>query len=341
MKKIIKIGGEFDINPNILEGYPDYTPNNNTYLYSSGRSALMAILKQVSTYGKSIIHIPYYICPSVVFACEKAGFDVKFYELDKNYLFPLEYLTNIRINDVVLTVNYFGFVDDNPTILEIRNLRPDITIISDQVQSFWTYDKTEADFSFTSLRKHFPIPDGALIYSKNQPIELKFSLKESFFYKNKLIGSLLKNQSLPDNIYLKFFEDAELELDIEKEPLKASKLSHFLYEKIDFEKIRTKRNENYKYTYEIGLQFGLNFMFSYNDSVTPLNVPILLNNRDHVRKKIMNNNIFLPIHWTQSNYNICSDTAKRIGINELSLVIDQRYSKEEIYYQIEIISKMI
>lgn len=341
IKDNIKIGGEFDINPFDLTGYSNYSPNNNISLYSSGRIALMIILKQIEKSKNKVIHIPYYICPSVVSACKQAGFHVRFYELNNFFLLPLDYLSYIKNFDVLLTVNYFGFVDDNPTILKVKELRPDITVISDQVQSFWTHNKTEADYSFTSLRKHFPIPEGALVYSKKNKIRHDNSLPETSFYKTKLIGSILKYQGVADSLYLKFFKEGEKELDNDLSLSKASSISQFLFEKIDFEDAQKKRKENYEFVYNYGLDNGIDFLFPLNIDITPLNVPILLKNRDKIRKQLMEQNIFLPVHWSKSDYNMDSFCAKKLDKEELSLVIDQRYSVEEIGCQLEILIKLI
>ena len=77
-KSIRKIGGEFEINPSSLNGISNYVPNKDIFLYSSGRSGLMAILEDVALTNPSIMHVPYYICHSVINACFFAGFDVSF-----------------------------------------------------------------------------------------------------------------------------------------------------------------------------------------------------------------------------------------------------------------------
>lgn len=176
-----KIGGEFEIDPRMLFGFAEYNPKK-IELYSSGRSALMAILHYISNKKKTnTIHLPFYICQSVVNACINSNFHICFYELTPNLQFPIEYLDDIKKCEILIIVNYFGFIEDKNVITEIKKLRPDIIIISDHVQSFWTYDKSEADFSFTSLRKHFPVPEGALIYCKDQSFKFEEHINETNF----------------------------------------------------------------------------------------------------------------------------------------------------------------
>ena len=331
----IKLGGEFEINPNILSEFFDYKPKGDIFLYSSGASALMAILKHISKGKTKVIHLPYYTCHSVVTACLNVGYHVNFYEPTECFLFPLDYINKIKKGEVLLTVNYFGFVDDNHVIRDIKSSRSDITIISDQVQSFWTYDKTEADYSFTSLRKHFPIPGGAIVYCKNSTITHDIHLNKATFIEKKLIGSFLKYLQLPDKVYLNFFEEGEKEIINESEISKASALVYYLFEKLNLAEAKEKRKTNCRLVYELGNLHGFNFVFPFTEDVVPLNVPIIIKDRDNVRKKLMGKNVFLPVHWPTEAFNSSSAIAKRMSSHELSLVIDQRYSVNEIEHQLQ------
>jgi hypothetical protein len=203
------------------------------------------------------------------------------------------------------------------------------------VQSFWTYDKTEADYSFTSLRKHFPIPEGALVYSKLDNLGIDVDIKQSSFFKNKLIGSLLKYERLPDKLYLMFLEEGEKELDNDYNISKASILTQYLYETTNLEVAKAKRKENCKYIYKYGQLCGLKFLFPFNKNIVPLSVPIMLEERDKVRKMLMESNIFLPIHWPNNKFNSFSDLSNKMSSNELSLVVDQRYTFKEMEYMMQ------
>lgn len=340
-KDHIKIGGEFEITPEALKDIWDFHPESDLFLFSSGRSALKAILEFISKAKPKIIYIPYYICPSVVNACLKSGYTTKYFELDSDFLFPLDNLEKINKNATLLTVNYFGFVDDNNIIKKIKKERPDITIISDHVQSFWTYKNTLADFSFTSLRKHFATPDGALVFSKNKNWKPNKQIETNNFYWPKLLASLLKYYKVNDEIYLKFFEEGEKLLDAESKITQGSKYAKYFLTNANLDLIRKRRLRNTKKVYEIGNKIGLDFVFQYDDNVVPLSVPVFIKNRDEIRKKLFNKNIFLPVHWPIDNFNSVSKKTKEISNFELSLIIDQRYSEKEIIYQIETLKKYL
>jgi hypothetical protein len=339
--KMRKIGGEFEIDPLALYGYNGKETETDLFIYSSGRSALISILEHIKKSGSPKIHVPYYICESVVKACEIAGFEVKFYELNENFLFPIDYLDSIRKNESLFSVNYFGFVDDNAVIENIKSARPDIVIISDQVQSFWTYQKTKANYSFTSLRKHFSLPDGGLVYSNDVSFRNQENLKISSFYKSKLIGSILKHLNLPDETYLSFFSEGEDEINNEQGVFKSSNLTSFLFQKINFQKAIEQRKENYKVLYNYGKQYNLDFIFPYAEDLIPMNVPIRLSNRDKIRKKLINRSIFLPVHWPLGWFNCNSIRSKLLSETEMSLVVDQRYSISDIEYEMQTLIKAL
>ncbi len=68
----------------------------------------------------------------------------------------------------------------------------------------------------------------------------------------------------------------------------------------------------------------------------PLFVPIIIDDRDNKRKKLINNQIYLPVHW-HNELNIDN----KIYEKELSLVCDQRYNEEDIKEYIDTLIKII
>ncbi len=334
-----KIGGEFEISPKRLEKR-DVNSSIGDYLFSSGRAALMTILEDVKI-NSPLIYLPYYICSSVVDACINANVKFKFYELDNNLRFPIEFESKIEKNATLLIVNYFGLQNDNIILEKIKTIRPDIVTISDQVQSMWTCEDSIADYSFTSLRKHIATPDGALVYKKGEAIKLNAFSKQNTFYTKKLEGAISKYNKENDKKYLSLFEEGEKILDNEKEITIASNIASDIYTNTNFTLIKNQRKTNYKLIYELGKKYELDFVFPFSDKNIPLCVPIRLKNRDEIRRALMQKHIFLPVHWPISNFNKQSEIAKQMAEQELSLVIDQRYSEKEMMYQIETLTELI
>ena len=61
------IGGEFEINPIVFADYE--SAKSEEVLYSSGGSALLAILNFISRTNLKRIYLPYYICEAVIQTC--------------------------------------------------------------------------------------------------------------------------------------------------------------------------------------------------------------------------------------------------------------------------------
>lgn len=340
----MKIGGEFQINPTTVNNYCQKKykyKDEGSIILSSGRNALLAILNYLSEKKRITIHVPYYICPAVLDICAYSKIIIKFYEPNLFYDFPIEYINRIKKGETLLTVNYFGFIDDNITIKKIKTLRPDIITISDQVQSFWTFKKSIADFSFTSLRKHFPTTQGALIRSNKTNFTLKKPGEESTVYKFKLIASLLKYINVDDKIYLDLFNEGEKILENEKILKNTNNIVRYLYNNIDFKIITTRRKNNCEIIYREGEKLGLNFVFPYNKNVIPMNIPIILKNRDETRKNLIENKIYLPIHWLNNKFYKYSIITEKMMNKSLSLVCDQRYSERHMKYQMNKLKEYI
>ena len=337
----IKIGGEFDISPNSVVNIKEDIITEQPFLFSNGRSALLSILMFLKTRNHTSIFLPSYICESVVNTCKGSGIDLNFYELDNQFFFPLETLSLIPENSILLSVNYFGLINDNDLIASIKQKRPDLIVISDQVQSMWTADQSVAHFSFTSHRKHFATPDGAQVFTNFGDWESSPKLEVNSFYSPKTLGGILKNQNASDSIYLNLFEKGENLIDNEKTATKASVIGYHTYHSINQEEIISQRKDNAKHIYEIGKKAGINFIFPLSNNSIPLAIPILITDRNKVWKQLAKNGIYLPIHWPISSYNSNSELATNMASNELSLINDQRYSAHEIEHQMTTLINII
>ena len=69
-----------------------------------------------------------------------------------------------------------------------------------------------------------------------------------------------------------------------------------------------------------------------NDNDVPLFVPILVRkNRTELRKYLIDNAIYCPIHWPKSTYHDgISKRAEKLYQQELSLICDQRYNSDDM-----------
>ena len=68
----------------------------------------------------------------------------------------------------------------------------------------------------------------------------------------------------------------------------------------------------------------------------PLFVPVLLENRDKVRKHLTENKIYCPVHWPKPE-----GADSNIYDMELSLICDQRYGVNDMERIVSVLSEVI
>ena len=115
-------------------------------------------------------------------------------------------------------------------------------------------------------------------------------------------------------------------------------LSYALYKTEDFAAMRRKRRENAKYLYE-HLK-GVRFMGEFTDKAVPLFVPVFFETseqRNAIRKKLIEAQIYCPIHWPKPAQIPTDFAVNRIYDTELSLICDQRYDINDMKRIIETI----
>lgn len=326
------IGGEFPIAvTDILNASIKYLEVPNVYAYSSGRAALYQILKFLKQ-EKGINHIllPDYLCSSVLVPVKALGLDFKFYPIDEQLELDASSFAKLYKKDsAVLVINYFGLKDLTAQIQAIRSLDENAIIIEDDVQAYYEFKKPlgEVDFKFTSLRKTFAVPDGGLVKTKHQLPKVK---TPNTFGQYKAAAALLKSMrdgNFNDNIYLELFEKGERLIDSEIE-CGMGVIAEKLFDALDEEGVKICRLNNALYLVEMLNKIGIKPLLPLIEGHVPLFVPVVLNNRDEVRRKMFHNEVFCPVHWPLEGMDV--KRGKVMTEIELSLIIDQRYGQKEM-----------
>ena len=195
-----------------------------------GRNCLKIIIRK---YGIKEIFIPYYSCNTMWKAIKEENCKIKFYHIDKNFMPAKEF----EGNDYVLYINYFGLFEKNVKKLckKYKN------IIVDNTQSF--YSKPNGIASFNSLRKFFPVQNGAYLYG----IE---NIRQDF--PNDELNLKIANFNSDYEIF------KENELKLNKENIKKiSKNVEKIMNNFDFEKDKKLRISLYKKYSEIFDKYNL------------------------------------------------------------------------------------
>ena len=283
-----------------------------------GRNALAYLIR-----ARKIkrIWIPRLICASVTDVCEREGISYSFYGIGLDFL-PSE---DIKLEDGewFYFVNYYSQFDNGKIEKYVNKYK---RIIVDNAQSYFQAPIPGVDTIYT-CRKYFGVADGAFLYT-DATLDEELPRDESFERMHFLLGRYERTAS---EFYGEYVANNEL---FAAEPIKRmSKLTSNLLHAIDYDFVYNKRIENYAYLHQ-ALK-DINKLTLSNDPGTFM-YPLMIDNGDDVRKKLIQNRIYIPTLWPDV-FDFCAENSPEyyMSKNILPLPIDQRYSLYELSKLIE------
>lgn len=312
----------------------------------SGRTSIYYVLKNIlKSHIVRKAYLPSYSCESMSKPFLDLGIEVKYYDVYYNE--GLKYDINIDENtDIFLAMNYFGYSSTNMERYIKKFKEKGKIVIEDITHSILSSKKYSeySDYLIGSLRKWFPIASGGIAVNMNSKFEEELSKKSN----DKLITikktamqnkkEYLENQDEDSKeIFLKQYQKSGKILDEDYQNYSIDEESLKIIMGINIEKIIKSRIENTKIIYETlkntkNIKFLIN---NFNDKDALLFVPIILEKRDFLRKFLIKNNVYLPVHWPQE------EKINNIFENELSLVCDQRYNTKQILWYLNLIKNYL
>lgn len=290
-------------------------------LTNSGRSSLRLIIESANLAGKHIL-LPDFLCQIIIDVLEEYEITYDLYSI--NYDFEFELPDDTSSYDALYLIKYFG--SKTSSFINACQLFEQCLIIDDVFSPFpEELTRNGPWFSYNSLRKITPIADLSFIYSNVQLVSINKSKLSSFSTikfraKHKKFDYLKKGVGT-EKQYLDLFNKAENILDNGKGIYYPSNDSLILamkyFGKLEEERILRKRNYNLVKELLPDITIPINSDFHSF-------APILLDNRNQIRSKLMADNIFLAVHWP-------ADSVRSL-INDkvLSLPLDSRYNESDI-----------
>ena len=324
-----EIGSEFWDVPTV-EKHNSIFPES-TQWYLSGRSALQAIIKELK--GCHTVAMPSWCCDSMIKPFVDAGIEVQFYPV----YWQDGLIQEINLDsDVLFMMDYFGYTSSVPDLNGYIGI-----VIRDVTHSLFSAKYSDADYYFGSLRKWCGVWTGGYAWTQDsrrlfmeQSDDLGYtSLREKAMNQK---NSYIHGWGVTDKQYLKVFEGAEDALEnIGIAP--AADRDVWLAHKLHADGIIARRRANA----EILRSAFTDWLVFHNmkDTDCPMFVPILVpdDKRNELRRYLIQNEIYCPIHWPVSEYHRLDDRTGYIYENELSLVCDQRYTEEDMSRMVETI----
>ncbi|OGO32834.1 MAG: hypothetical protein A2Z16_03940 [Chloroflexi bacterium RBG_16_54_18] len=299
-------------------------------LLTNARSGIRLLVEQLRPAN---VWMPSYLCSSMIQAVNPAVSRIRFYEVDYDLEIPsLEWLESVQAGDLVICIAYFGF----PILSGLVNAAMERAawVLEDNVQALLSLNHDpDAHFQLYSLRKFFGVPDGAILAATDPGFEFSSQLSPppSRWWMQALNASLLRREFDRIGGERDWFRIANLvDSAAPLSPHRMSELSELILRyRIDYQSISARRIANYQTLLERLEHLAL--FPSLPGGVVPLGFPVRLADRDRVRQRLFDQQIYPPVHWDIRRYVPESfQSSHRLSRDILTLVCDQRYDEEDM-----------
>ena len=339
-RKRNEIGSEF-----WFENNPQPIADRNGVYALSGRTAIDLIIQDIlATHRVQNVYMPAWGCDSMIAPFADRGIRVDLYDMRFNG--HLEYLVDENKHaDIFYVNNYFGY-DSTIDAEIVKHFRAKGSIILyDRTHSMLMNDepvKTLADYSFASIRKWMGVIGGAVVKGVKdcqlKPCSYLDCKEQAMRMKKAFIEG---DTSIDKQTFLSLYGEFGHHLVEDYQNYEMDDLSYVLYKTEDFAAMRHKRRENAKYLHE-HLK-GVRFLGKLTDNAVPLFVPVFFDTteqRNAVRKKLIEAQIYCPIHWPKPAMIPADFEVNKIYDTELSLICDQRYNLDDMDRLVTLINNL-
>lgn len=297
---------------------------SDTQWFLSGRSALSHIIAEIQA-KRPIrrVAMPAWCCDSMVIPFIRAGIEVCFYPVyTENGRFCQD-LSGIEGCDLLFRMDYFGYAAGE------NRADFDGVSIHDLTHGVFTSARNLSPYSFGSLRKWAGFYTGGYGWGlSDRPtgedaayVDIR---RQAMNRKAEYIAGATESKD-----YLSLFGEAEEMLEqfhvaeaVSEDVARATTL--------DVAEMRRRRRENATCLLQHFADIALFPELGAEDC--PLFVPVMIppEHRDSLRRHLIQNEIYCPVHWPLADCHAPDEKTMRIYQSELSLVCDQRYTPEDM-----------
>ncbi len=301
--------------------------------FLSGRSALQAIITDLGE-ARSV-SLPSWCCDSMIKPFADAGLEIHFYPV---YWSEGRLIQEWSFDcDVLFLIDYFGYTGAIPDLSGFKG-----TVVRDVTHSIFSTTYSDADYYFGSLRKWCGVWTGGYAWAKDGHRLETMEQNDQGYTELRMRAMAEKAEYISggreDKGYLRIFEEVEETLE-HVGIVRAADRDIGLAQRLDVEEIRKRRRVNAEV---LRKTFPDWLIFPHLSSAdTPMFVPISVpdGKRDILRRHLIKNEIYCPVHWPVSEYHKLDERTVYIYQNELSLVCDQRYTEDDMYRMVETIKE--
>lgn len=345
------VGGEFYADDEWISDQRTLT-TEGMYFLNGGRACLTVIAHFLQTRGIRDILLPSYLCPTILDMLETGGLQYSFYHVHEDLTIDIRDLQRKAAGrQAVYFINYFGFPQPQPVQQCLQTLQQQGRLLVEDNAQAGFMEHTLGDLTFNSMRKLCP-QDGGYLQTRFELSgilagysgRLNRRLPVIRAYRHKLRAYLLEGagdfEELEELFRLseRYYLSDEI---IEGDEQERRQIEH-----MDWEGIRQKRRENYRFLLEhlSGIPTIQPIFPSLPPEVMPMGLPVYVQGgaRDRVYQELGNASIGLVIHWEELLHDPRTNgdgEVVNMASRMLTLNCDQRSSEKQLEYTIDKLSQ--
>lgn len=331
------IGGEMPLHPDMLlnpvhgAAWPVFGGANRTVRCDTGRSALqLALLDWKRRRPGGTLWLPDYVCPSVPYVAARLGVKVRNYA-DGPHPSAATGLPAPCQMDIVVCVHYFGRF--NHRMIDWASAAAQGLLLEDCVQAPYTPEcGRTGDYVIASLRKWWPVSDGALLATRFDDLEAVLDCPDDDFVAQRTAAQLIRDLPQGERNYLEWVAGSETRLS-DAPPRRCSWMARQILDRADVVEASHRRRCNWLSLSAL-LGDGFYGVKPLHGSLGPDEVPLAFvirvtqGRRDALRAALAARAIYCPVHWKLRGE--ASIEARCLASEMLSLPIDQRYDESDM-----------
>ena len=315
----------------------------------SGRTALEHIVEIVVKKGKKSAYLPAFCCHTMIEPFLTHGISVSFYDVTLTENGLHRWVDENHHCDCILLMDYFGHTDSETVEIALHEKEKGVTTIYDATHSLYSeVNYFPYDFIYGSYRKWTDINCGFLAWK--EPLDrgnITQNVSEGDAYpimREKLFNmkaSYMDDVAISKDEFLPLVNAAESILEEQYHHKMPDDRSRDVLKHTDVGFLKKARKQNAKFLMEAIKDMNDSrircFNTTINESDTPLfvAVSVALEDRDSLRKHLIANQIYCPIHWPISEIHPRRSQSQVLFDLELSLVCDQRYGLDDMQRMVD------
>lgn len=355
-KDVWEIGQWYSIKPEHLTETNVKKDTSNKKYFSIGREAIAHILK-TNRFRKKRVLLPNFTCFTVLDPFTQDGWKLCFYRYHRDLTIDDKYFREV-FNKSKPTICIFqslsgmGFNAVENDLIDYTHKTGCMTVV-DQTQDIYNSKNNPAvDYYCGSLRKWYPFPDGAFLYSEKYPIDGCDNLKENNVNRTSM-GLCMFARHLDSTYVNPFFSylfrfmwtfSVSYIAGTEITSHTMSSYSRSVLSQQNETANSQIRIQNFRYIYQEIKELKA-VKSAFNDisrlQCVPLSFPVYVKNRNRFSAFLRSNGISTQVLWGKPPYikeHISLDKTTEFIYNHiLSLPCDQRYGLRDMKKMIDVI----